>query len=134
MKPHVQPNVKQILLVDDDTAVAYVFRRYLEAAGYAVLAAENGADALRIHAAERIDAVVTDYRMPGMNGGELLLALRARQPGLPALMVSAYGSEIAVTVPGVRVLRKPVMGDQLAREVGNLLLDAETLALNRPRD
>lgn len=124
--------MKQILLVDDDEAVSYVFRRYLTAAGYAVLSAHSAREALQLHAANRIDAVVTDYRMPGMNGDALLLALRERPPGLPALLVSAYANEIKVAIPGVRVLAKPVMGDQLALQMGNLLLDAETVALNRP--
>lgn len=124
--------MKQILLVEDDVAVSYVFRRYLVAAGHTVFTAHNGREALQLHAQHRFDAVVTDYRMPGMNGDALLLALRERDPHLPAVLVSAYANEIAVAIPGVRVLAKPVMGDQLAREVGNLLLDAETLALNRP--
>jgi CheY-like chemotaxis protein len=123
--------VKQILLVEDAAAVSYVFRRYLTAAGFTVFTADNGREALQLHAANRIDAVVTDYRMPGMNGDALLLALRERQPGLPALMVAAYGNGIAIAIPGVRVLAKPVTGDRLAAEVGNLLLDAKALALNR---
>jgi two-component system chemotaxis response regulator CheY len=125
--------VKRILLVEDDLAVSYVFNRYLKAAGFAVSSAGNGAQALQLHAAEKIDAVVSDYRMPGMNGDALLLALRARDPHLPALMVSAYGHELRIAIPGVRVLAKPVTGDQLVNELHNLLLDAETLALNRPQ-
>lgn len=124
--------MKNILLVEDDLAVAYVFRRYLETAGFCVLMADNGRDALSLHAAHTVDAVITDFRMPGMNGDDLLLALRARQPDLPAMMVSAFGHELKTTIPGVRVLAKPVMGDQLVAELHNLLLDAATIALNRP--
>ena len=122
---------KQILLVEDDLAVGYVFRRYLDAAGFRVLMAGNGRDALALHAAQPVDAVITDFRMPGMNGDELLLALRARQPDLPAMMVSAFGHELKTVIPGVRVLAKPIMGDRLVEELHDLLLDAETIALNR---
>ncbi|THC44567.1 response regulator [Massilia sp. Mn16-1_5] len=126
--------MKNILLVEDDLAVSYVFRRYLDAAGFRVLMADNGRDALALHSSHAVDAVITDFRMPGMNGDDLLLALRARQPGLPAMMVSAFGHELKTTIPGVRVLAKPVMGDQLVAELHNLLLDAATVALNRPAD
>ena len=125
--------MKRILLAEDDPAVSYILTRYLEAAGFAMRAAADGRAALAMFEAEPADLVVSDFRMPGMNGEELLLALRARQPDLPALIVSAYGNELSVQIPGVRVLNKPVAADELVGLVKNLLLDAETLALNRPK-
>ena len=124
--------MKRILLVEDDPAVNYVLKRYLEAAGFAVLAAGDGKEALGLFASSTVDLVVTDFRMPGMTGEELLLALRAQRPGLPALIVSAYANELAVQIPGVPVLSKPVDAGELVGMVNNLLLDAETVALNKP--
>ena len=124
--------MKRILLAEDDPAVSYILKRYLEAAGFAVRAAPDGRSALAMFAAEPADLAVSDFRMPGMNGEQLLLALRAQQPGLPALIVSAYGNELSVQIPGVRVLNKPVAADELVALVTDLLLDAETMALNCP--
>ncbi|MEW6369496.1 MAG: response regulator [Pseudomonadota bacterium] len=124
--------MKRILLVEDDPAVNYVLKRYLEAAGFAVLAAGDGKEALGLFASSTVDLVVTDFRMPGMNGEELLVQLRAQSPALPALIVSAYGNELSLQLPGVPVLPKPVDATELVGMVNNLLLDAETVALNRP--
>lgn len=124
--------MKRILLVEDDPAVNYILRRYLEAAGFAVLAASGGKEALDLFAASPADLVVTDFRMPGMNGEELLVRLREQHPALPALIVSAYGTELSLQLAGVPVLRKPVDAAVLVETVNNLLLDAETVALNKP--
>lgn len=126
--------MKRILLAEDDPAVSYILMRYLDKAGFAVRAAPDGRAALALFDAEPADLLVTDFRMPGMNGEELILALRARQPGLPALIVSAYGNELSVQIPGVPVLNKPVAADELVALVRDLLLDAETMAMNKPAD
>ena len=124
--------MKRILLVEDDPAVSYVLKRYLEAAGFAVLAASGPREALGLFASTPVDLVVTDYRMPGMSGEELLLQLRSERPALPALIVTAYANELSLQIPGVPVLSKPVDAAELVGMVNNLLLDAETVALNKP--
>ncbi|WP_313177560.1 response regulator [Massilia sp.] len=124
--------MKRILLAEDDPAVSYILARYLDKAGFAVRAAPDGRAALALFDAEPADLLVTDFRMPGMNGEELILALRRRQPDLPALIVSAYGNELSVQIPGVRVLNKPVAAEELVALVNDLLLNAATMALNRP--
>ena len=48
--------------------------------------------------------------------------------------MSAYGNDLSVQIPGVRVLNKPVAADELVALVRDLLLDAETMALNKPAD
>lgn len=126
--------MKRILLVEDDPAVNYVLKRYLEVAGFEVLAASCGKEALGLFASSPVDLVVTDFRMPGMNGEELLLALRAERPALPALIVSAYGNELSLRIPGVPVLAKPVDAGVLVELVNNLLLDAATVAMNKRTD
>ena len=124
--------MKRILLAEDDPAVSYILARYLDKAGFAVRTAPDGRAALALFDAEPADLLVTDFRMPGMNGEELILALRGRQPDLPALIVSAYGNELSVQIPGVRVLNKPVAAEELVALVNDLLLNAATMALNRP--
>ena len=127
-------DVKRIVLVEDDPAVSYILQRYLEAAGFAVRAAPDGRAALVLFEAEAADALVTDFRMPGMNGEQLIMAVRARHPGLPALVVSGYGSELEMGIPGVRVLDKPVGMGELVAAVNDALLNAETPAVDRPMD
>ncbi len=110
-----------ILLVDDEEAIAYVFKRYLERAGYRVTATISPIDALALGSKGGVDMLVTDFRMPGMTGASLIARLRELHPSLPALIVTAYGAEVGAVAPGVQVLSKP-----LAPQV---LVDAVTQAL-----
>jgi CheY-like chemotaxis protein len=114
--------VKHILLVDDEDAIAYVFKRYLKRAGFQVTAVLDPAEALAIGSAGGIDMLVTDFRMPGMTGATLLGRLREHTPALPALIVTAYGAEVGMAEAGVRVLNKPLPPQEL--------VDAVVLALD----
>jgi CheY-like chemotaxis protein len=102
------PAPPRILVVDDEEAILYVFERYLSVAGYRVSVAGNGHDAVRAGEAEPFDLLITDFRMPGMNGIEVIHALRNVQPGLPALVISGNPVEAGTMPPGVRFLSKPV--------------------------
>jgi CheY-like chemotaxis protein len=102
------PAPPRILVVDDEEAILYVFERYLSVAGYRVSVAGNGHDAVRAGEAESFDLLITDFRMPGMNGIEVIHALRNLQPGLPALVISGNPVEAGAMPPGVRFLSKPV--------------------------
>jgi CheY-like chemotaxis protein len=116
--------VKHILVVDDEEAVGYVFERYLAIKGYRVSLAYSGAQALEAFRRDTPDLVVTDYKMPGMNGDELLRQLRAIDPKLPAIMISANPIEVGPTLDGVRFFPKPVSLETLAEHVQAILLSA----------
>ena len=108
------PAMPRILVVDDEEAILYVFERYLSVAGYRVVVAGNGDDAVRAAAAGPFDLLITDFRMPGMNGVEVIHALRRLQPALPALVISGNPIEAGTMPRGVRFLSKPVsMADLL---------------------
>ncbi|GIJ46138.1 hypothetical protein Val02_30240 [Virgisporangium aliadipatigenens] len=80
-----------ILLVEDDPAVRQLTERILTTAGYRVLIGVNGEDALAVAAAHsRIDLLLTDVVMPGMNGQQLADRLTELRPGLPVIFTSAY--------------------------------------------
>ena len=79
-----------ILCVDDEQVGLRVRKILLERAGYQVLTALNGADGLAIFRAEPIEAVVLDYSMPGMHGGEVAAKMRQTKPQVPILLLSAY--------------------------------------------
>ena len=78
------PAAPRILVVDDEEAITYVFERYLSMAGYDVSVADNGPDAVRAGEGRAFDLLITDFRMPGMNGVEVIHAMRRRQPPQPA--------------------------------------------------
>jgi CheY-like chemotaxis protein/two-component sensor histidine kinase len=79
-----------ILLVDDDEQTLTLFRDSLEAVGAIVRAVMTAADALREHDNRRPDLLVTDLGLPGMDGLELLQAIRSKSPNIPAVAVTGY--------------------------------------------
>jgi CheY-like chemotaxis protein len=113
--------VKHILVVDDEEAVRYVFERYLAIKGYRVSLADSGEQALEAYQADIPDLVITDYKMTGMNGDELLRRLRALDPGLPAIMISANPVEVGPTLDGVVFFPKPVSLETLYEQLQAML-------------
>ncbi len=87
---------RTILLVDDEKLVLNATTKVLEAGGYRVRAVSNGADAMAVLDAPEpdISLVVSDITMPGMNGIELVRALRVRHPDLPVVLVSGFHSSL----------------------------------------
>jgi CheY-like chemotaxis protein len=79
-----------ILCIDDEDLGLRIRGIVLERAGYRVLSAIDGATGLSLFQSEPVDAVVLDYYMPGMNGGEVATELRRLRPGIPIVLLSAY--------------------------------------------
>ena len=82
--------MKTILVVDDDEAIRTLLTEELEDEGYKVLIATNARDALKMVAAEPLDLVILDIRMPGMDGLEALPRILGIKEGLPVIMNTAY--------------------------------------------
>lgn len=78
-----------ILCVDDEVLGLQVRKILLERAGYEVLTALDGLSGLEVFASQPIQAVILDYTMPGMNGGEVANRMRATKPEIPILLLSA---------------------------------------------
>jgi signal transduction histidine kinase/CheY-like chemotaxis protein len=115
-----------VLLVEDNADVRSLFSGFLRQAGYTVIEAADGQDALeRFDAVQPdVDLVVTDVVMPHMSGPALAGALRARRPGLKVLYVSGYADELDLersSHPRPTVLHKPVTRGTLVRRVAALL-------------
>ncbi|MDI1247729.1 MAG: PAS domain S-box protein [Lacunisphaera sp.] len=112
-----------VLLVDDELAVRNVLKETLAAAGYRTLTATNGAEALDAFARHpgEVRLVISDQMMPVMDGRQLLLALRALDGKLPALLMSGMGNPHLSAGHGlgrsVRFLPKPFLADALLRAV-----------------
>lgn len=115
--------MRHILLVDDEEAVRYVFERYLSILGYRVTTARDGAEALGLHQADPADLIITDFRMPYMDGGELLARLRRIDPALPAILISANPVDAGSTLDDVRFFAKPVSMQLLAETVAAMIGD-----------
>jgi CheY-like chemotaxis protein len=116
-----------ILVVEDEAAVRRMAARALSAQGYAVLEAENGAEALDLlgRAKGPIDLVLTDVVMPMVNGRELGERLAVERPGLRILFMSGYTDDDIVRRgllrPGSPFLQKPFMPGDLSRKVREVL-------------
>jgi len=79
-----------VLCVDDEVVGLRVRKILLERAGYQVLTANDGHVGLELFATNPVDAVVLDYSMPGMHGGEVARMMRETKPYVPILLLSAY--------------------------------------------
>lgn len=84
---------KRILIVDDEAPVRLMLRRFLENKGYSVLEATGGHEALEVYNQDKPDAVFLDVRMPGKDGMETLLELKALDPKASVIMVTAVHEE-----------------------------------------
>jgi two-component system cell cycle sensor histidine kinase/response regulator CckA len=101
-----------ILLVEDNTSIRALFARVLARQGYRVLEAGSGGEGLDRAAAhgEGIDLLVTDIRMPGIQGPELARRLRAQRPDLGIVFITGFAGELGPDggdLAGVVVLEKP---------------------------
>ena len=86
-----------ILVVDDETHILHVVRLKLVNAGYDVITAQDGEEALEIALEQQPDLVITDYHMPFMTGLELCVAMKQHDQtrAIPALMLTARGSSLS---------------------------------------
>lgn len=84
------PNgVPLILSVDDEPAILLTREKILVAAGYEVLSASDGEQALRLFAEQPVTLVLLDFKMPGMDGGIVAHEMKRTKPEVPVLMVTA---------------------------------------------
>jgi len=110
-----------ILVVDDERLFLTLVRDELDRAGYAVLTAENAAEALATLAQQPVQLVIMDVVMPGTDGLELLPRVRADYPEIPVIVVSGRASFLtgvhAMRQGAVDFLRKPLNFEELRRTV-----------------
>ena len=82
----------RILIVDDDQAMRLALSESLESCGYDISTAENGSEALNLFKKGKFDLVVTDMKMPGMTGIEVLQSVKILSPDIPVILITAYGT------------------------------------------
>ncbi len=121
----------KVLVADDEAHIVHVLSMKLRNAGYEVITAVDGEEALELCAAEQPDLIITDYQMPLMSGLELCRKLRASKKtrDIPAIMLTARGFDIApeeMRAAGVAtVLAKPFSPREMLRRVNELLHKAQ---------
>lgn len=90
VQPPMDKPQRTVLCVDDERVGLHVRKLLLERSGYKVLTANDGPSGLKAFEQNPVDAVVLDYAMPGMHGGEVAARMRAMKPEVPILLLSAY--------------------------------------------
>ena len=106
--PTVVPaGTETILLAEDDDVVRDVAGRMLSGAGYTVIGARYGSEALELAERHDIDLLLTDVVMPGLSGPETARMLRERSPELPVLFMSGYAPETEGSLAGAELVRRP---------------------------
>jgi two-component system response regulator AtoC len=109
--------MKRVLVVDDDASLRYTLEAVLSDAGLEVETADGGAQALAAFEARGADVVLTDLAMPDVDGMKVLETLRAQDPSVPVLMLTAHGSErvavAAMKAGAYDYLPKPFDPDEL---------------------
>jgi signal transduction histidine kinase/CheY-like chemotaxis protein len=129
-------NSGRILLVDDEADVREVAGTMLREHGYEVIEAEDGGAALAVLDRDvPVDLLVTDFAMPGLRGSALAVEAERRRPGLPILIITGYGGDLAMPDSGFGprcpILRKPFKPADLVVKVRQCLDAAEPLQRDR---
>ncbi|HMH49743.1 MAG TPA: response regulator, partial [Candidatus Acidoferrum sp.] len=93
---------RRILIVEDDEIFLRPLQRTLEVAGYDVVVTPSGEEALDALKGDDVDLVLTDKRLPGMDGVDLVRRVRAEHPDLAVIVMTAYGT-IESAVEAVRL-------------------------------
>ena len=128
------PDSYRILIVDDDLDILANLSDILTELGYDIITAASGQEALeRLSEADaedvqQLDLCLLDFKMPGMDGVELLEKIHERRPDVPAIMVTAYagedGDRRALEAGTWKVMRKPVDVRLLIGMIGQAIVSS----------
>jgi len=108
-----------VLVVDDEESVLSVVEQLTEALGHRARVAENGSDALELLRSAACDVVISDIRMPEMDGFELAERVRSQHPDMQIILMTGYSLdqtvELASDLDVVAFLHKPFKASELNR-------------------
>jgi CheY-like chemotaxis protein len=119
----------RILLVDDNANGLSARKSVLEELGHRIVTAASGADALEQFDSHKFDLVVTDYKMPRMDGLELISRLRKQAPDLPIVMISGYVDTLGLNEASTGA---DVVIQKSANEVSHLVRSVNRLLRRKP--
>jgi excisionase family DNA binding protein len=122
---HLRRKPPVVLVIDNDAAVRKLMKRFLEADGYRVYLASDGAEGLTWLNREPVDLILLDLKMPGMNGPAFLREFRKEYDSLPVIVITGYpdGNLMAEAIKygPITLLAKPVEREQLVQAIGSTL-------------
>ena len=115
----------RILIVDDDDGVRENLAELFQVVGYSVVTAASAPEAIEKLAQGDVDLLLTDYRMPGPNGVELIESARRVKPGLRAILMTAFGDSFteieSVRRGAIGYVNKPFEADEITNLVSRIL-------------
>jgi len=94
----------------------------LELDGHTVVEAEGGARALELLKADGFDLVITDFRMPGMDGGQLTVRIKQATPQRPVIILTAWPADVTPDIPADQILAKPYTLSDLRQTLARALV------------
>ena len=110
--------------MDDEPFVCDAVKMMLSFDGHSVQTASSGQDALALFEKSKFDVVITDFAMPAMKGDELALAIKARDPEQPVVMITAYAEMLQSSgrqLPGVDfMISKPFLLENLREAISRV--------------
>lgn len=125
MSKDTDKSLPSVLIVDDDLKILEVLDARLSSAGFTIHKADGAQKALAILNSEKVDLMISDMKMPGMGGMELLDKARVLYPMLPVIFLTAYGTipdaVRAVKAGAIDYLAKPFDGRQLLKKIRSTL-------------
>ena len=128
-KVGTEPSKYTILVVDDQELLRSLLDTFLSKLGHSCVIAIDGVDALEKMKGSKIDAVVTDMRMPNMDGITLTGRISIQYPGIPVMIMTAFDegntAGLAITVGARDFIRKPFSLDEFAIRLHKMINDSE---------
>ena len=125
---------KRILVIEDDEEMRALLKDFFLEEGLETDSVSNGSEAFRKLVKESFILVITDIRMPGLTGLDILPGIRKLQPEVPIIVITAFGSEEirqrVLERGATAYLEKPIHLDQLRTLIDQVVL-SETKKLNR---
>jgi DNA-binding response OmpR family regulator len=108
---------KRILVVEDDEEMRSLLKDFFEEDGFEIDSVSNGSEAFRRIAREPFDLIITDIRMPGLTGLDILPGIKKLQPKVSIIVITAFGSEEvrskALERGATAYLEKPILFNKL---------------------
>ena len=120
-----------ILVVDDEELMRRFIVSFLSRLGFSSVTAVDGMDALDKMKENKIDAVITDIKMPNMDGIILTRELSTRYPGVPVMVMTAFDEEYsagtAISLGAREFIKKPFSPDEFAIRLSMMIGDSEAM-------
>lgn len=116
-------SANRILVIDDDEFIRKTLATVIQKAGYEVIEAPDGETGLKYVGLKNPDLVITDYKMPGISGIDVLHEIVRNYPGLPVIMLTAYG-DVSLTIRAIQAgaydyIEKPIKNRELLEVIQN---------------